>query len=155
MPTALPALDRPIAADHSDSIVVDVPFGLANVPSYGEEPTTQAILIATADGHPRAIAYASWIPNATIDAIKRHAFYVQLNNAQHGWKRTPGQIAAARVDLRTLNVGWVLVWLPKPSPALTEYLSATGFRIAYQADGAWVYRPSGSMAATGAVSGSG
>src|SRR5262249_36945682 len=26
MPTALPALDRPIAADHSGSIVVDVPF---------------------------------------------------------------------------------------------------------------------------------
>ena len=28
MPTALPALDRPIAADHSRSIVVDVPFGI-------------------------------------------------------------------------------------------------------------------------------
>src|SRR5262249_58372219 len=28
MPTALPALDRPIAADHSGSIVVDVPFGV-------------------------------------------------------------------------------------------------------------------------------
>src|SRR5215469_597483 len=28
MPTAMPALDRPIAADHSGSIVVDVPFGV-------------------------------------------------------------------------------------------------------------------------------
>jgi hypothetical protein len=141
IPTALPALDRPIAADHSGSIVVDVPFGLDNVPSYGEEPATQAILIATADGHPRAIAYASWIPNATIDGIERHPFYVQLNGAQHGWKQTPGQIAAARADLRTLNVGWVLVWQPAGNPALTRYLSATGFKFDYAADGATVYRP--------------
>jgi hypothetical protein len=143
MPTALPALDRPIAADHSGSIVVDVPFGLDNVPSYGEEPQTQGILIATADGHPRAIAYASWIPTATIDAIKRHPFNVQLNDAQHGWKRSPAQIAAARADLRRLDVGWVVVWQqPTPTPAaLTEYLSATGFRFAYSADGASVYRP--------------
>ena len=28
MPTAMPALDRPIAADHSGSVVLDVPFGL-------------------------------------------------------------------------------------------------------------------------------
>jgi hypothetical protein len=141
IPTALPALDRPIAADHSGSIVVDVPFGLDNVPSYGEEPATQAILIATADGHPRAIAYASWIPNATIHGIERHPFYAQLNGAQHGWKQTPGQIAAARADLRTLNVGWVLVWQPAGNPALTRYLSATGFKFDYAADGATVYRP--------------
>ncbi len=36
MPTTLPALDRPISADHSQSIVVDVPFGLrGGVPLYG------------------------------------------------------------------------------------------------------------------------
>ena len=140
-PTALSALDRPIAADQSGSIVVDVPFGLANVPSYGEEPTPQAILLATADGHPRAICYASWVPRQTIDGIKRHPFYVQLNAAQLGLNRSPADIAAARADLRGLDVGWVLVWQPEPSPALTEYLSATGFRFAYSADGASVYRP--------------
>ncbi len=140
-PTTLAALDRPIAADHSGSIVVDVPFGLDNVPSYGEEPAAQAILLATADGHPRAICYASWVPTQTIGAIERHPFYVQLNNAQHGWKTSPAQIAAARADLRRLDVGWVLVWQQKPSPALTEYLSATGFRFAYSADGVSVYRP--------------
>ncbi len=141
MPTTLAALDRPIAADHSGSIVVDVPFGLDNVPSYGEEPAAQAILLATADGHPRAICYASWVPTQTIAAIERHPFYVQLNEAQQGWKRTQAQIAAARADLRTLNVGWVLVWLPKPSHVLSQYLSATGFSFAYRADGASVYRP--------------
>lgn len=141
MPTTLPALDRPIAADHSGSIVVDVPFGLYNLPFYGEPPTTQAILIATADGHPRAACYTSWVPTRTVRGIAGHPFYAQLNEAQQGRKRTPAQVAAARADLRTLHVGWVLVWLPKPGPALSQYLSATGFRFSYRADGASVYRP--------------
>jgi len=144
-PTTLAALDRPIAADRSGSIVVDVPFGLDNVPSYGEEPDARAILMATADGHPRAICYASWVPARTIGGIEHHAFYVQLNKAQHGWKRSPAEIAAARADLRGLDVGWVLVWQPASSPALTQYLAATGFRFAYSADGASVYRPGGSV----------
>jgi hypothetical protein len=141
MPTAFPALDRPIAADHSGSIVVDVPFGLDNVPSYGLEPAPQAILMATADGHPRAICYTSWVPTKTIAAIEAHPFYVQLNQAQLG--RTVGrdQVAKARADLRSLHVGWVVVWLPKPDQSLSRYLSATGFRFAYRADGASVYRP--------------
>ena len=141
MPTAFPALDRPIAADHSGSIVVDVPFGLDNVPSYGLEPAPQAILMATADGHPRAICYTSWVPTQTIDATERHPFYVRLNQAQLGHKVGQAQIARARADLRTLHVGWIVVWLPKPGPALSQYLSAVGFRFAYRADGASVYRP--------------
>ena len=141
MPTAFPALDRPIAADHSGSIVVDVPFGLDNVPSYGREPAAQAILMATVDGHPRAICYTSWVPTRTIAATERHPFYVQLNQAQLGLTVEPAQIAQVRADLRTLHVGWIVVWLPKPGRALSQYLSATGFRFAYQADGASVYRP--------------
>jgi hypothetical protein len=146
MPTALPALDRPIAADHSGSIVVDIPFGLYNLPFYGEPPTSQAILIATADGHPRAVCYTSWVPTRTVAGIARHPFYAQLNQAQQGRKRSPAQIVTARADLRTLHVGWVLVWLPKPSPALSQYLSATGFRFSYRADGASVYRPASGSA---------
>jgi hypothetical protein len=141
MPTAFGALDGPIAADHSDSIVVDVPFGLANVPSYGLEPAAQAILMATADGHPRAICYTSWVPTKTIAAIEGHPFYVQLNQAQQGLEVGPAEVAQARADLRTLHVGWVVVWLPKPDQSLSRYLSATGFRFAYRADGASVYRP--------------
>jgi hypothetical protein len=143
MPTTFTALDRPIAADHSDSIVVDVPFGLDNVPSYGIEPAPQSILMATADGHPRAICYTSWVPTQTIAAIKRHPFYVQLNNAQQGYGVSRTEIAAARADLRTLDVGWVVVWQPEDhGQTLSRYLSATGFRFAYSADGASVYRPS-------------
>ena len=142
MPTTVPALDGPIAADHSGSIVVDVPFGLANVPQYGEEPYSQGILMAVEDGHPRAIAYASWIPKPTIAAFERHPFYVRLNQAQQGFAVSPQQAAAARQDLRRLHVGWVVVWQAKPAPALSSYLSATGFTFAYHADNAWVYRPS-------------
>ncbi len=141
MPTTFPALDRPIAADHSGSIVVDVPFGLDNVPSYGLEPAPQAILMATADGHPRAICYTSWVPSKTIAAIEAHPFYVELNQAQLGQAVGRDEVAKARADLRSLHVGWVVVWLPKPDQSLTRYLSATGFRFAYRADGASVYRP--------------
>jgi hypothetical protein len=141
MPTAFPALDRPIAADHSGSIVVDVPFGLDNVPSYGLEPAPEAILMATADGHPRAICYTSWVPTQTIAATEHHPFYVQLNRAQLGHEPGPAQVSKARADLRTLHVGWVVVWQPESGQALSRYLSATGFRFAYRADGASVYRP--------------
>jgi hypothetical protein len=140
MPTVLAALDGPIAADHSGSIVVDVPFGLANVPQYGEEPYAQGILEAVADGHARADAYASWIPEPTIAAIERHPFYVELNQAQQGFPVGQEQAAAARQDLRSLHVGWVVVWQAKPGPALIRYLSGTGFAFAFHADGAWVYR---------------
>jgi hypothetical protein len=143
MPTTLAALDRPIAADHSNSIVVDVPFGCYVVPQWGENPDAQAVLMATEDGHPRAFCYSSWVPTKTLATLQSHPFYWQLNKAQHGYARTPAQIAAARADLRTLHVGWLLVWQPNPSHALSQYLSGTGFRFAYRADGVSVYRPSG------------
>jgi hypothetical protein len=149
MPTSLAALDRPIAADRSNSIVVDVPFGCYVVPQWGENPDAQAILMATADGHPRAFCYSSWVPTKTLTALQRHPFYWQLNQAQHGYARTPAQIAAARADLRTLRVGWLLVWEPNPSQALSRYLSGTGFRFAYRADGVTVYRPSGVSGSSG------
>jgi len=143
MPTAQPALDRPIAADRSNSIVVDVPFGCYVVPEWGENPVARAILLSTEDGHPRAYCYSSWVPTKTLKALQHHPFYFQLNNAQQGYVSTPAQIAAARADLRTLHVGWLLVWVPHPSQVLSAYLSGTGFRFAYAADGVSVYRPSG------------
>jgi len=143
MPTALSALDRPIAADRSNSIVVDVPFGCYVVPQWGENPDPQSILMATADGHPRAFCYSSWVPTKTLTALQHHPFYFQLNKAQHGYARTPAQIAAARADLRTLHIGWLLVWLPDPSRALSQYLTGTGFRFAYRADGVSVYKTPG------------
>jgi 4-amino-4-deoxy-L-arabinose transferase-like glycosyltransferase len=166
MPTALPGLDRPIAADHSRSIVVDVPYGLrGGIPQYGGRFAAQALVLATADGHRRAVAYVSRIPYPIRNAIQRHAFYTWLIQTQHytppgrsaplspaTWKLplfnripasytplTPAQVAAARQDARRMDIGWVLVWFS--NPAIMQYLADTGFRFSYRADGVSVYRP--------------
>ena len=147
MATALPAVDRPIAADHSGSIVVDVPFGLrGGLGLYGRSIAPQALLLATADGHPRAIAYTSWVPLPTTAAIKAHPFYDQLEAAQRGRTASAAQDAAARLDARRMAIGWVLVWenhTRARTRHLIAFLNATGFRFDYQAAGVMVYRPAG------------
>ena len=167
MPTALPRLDGRIAADHSRSIVVDVPFGLrGGIPDYGGRFASEALVLATADGHPRAIAYVSRLPQPTISAIMRQPFYSWLIHAQHytpparsaplpaGAKLplfdripaaytplTAAQVAAGRRNAQRLNIGWVLLWYS--NPAVVQYLGQTGFRFDYRADGVSVYRPAG------------
>jgi len=140
MPTALPAVDRLIAADHSRSIIVDIPFGLrGGIPLYGNPISARSLLLATADGHPRAISYSSWVPPPTAAAITRHAFFRQLMAAQHGRRSAPVQQAAARLDARGMDIAWVIAWR-QPRPAVSRYLAATGFRFRYRADGVSVYR---------------
>ncbi len=151
MRTALPAVDRPIAADHSASIVVDVPFGIrGGVPLPGEGATfdPEAQVLATADGHPRAVGYLSRLPEPTLAAIRRHPFYAGLLTAQ-GQPLTVAEsltstgtgtalIAAARQDARRMDIGWVIVW--HRNPDVLRYLARTGFRLDYTADGVQVYR---------------
>jgi hypothetical protein len=145
MPTTLSALDGPVAADHSASVVVDVPYGLrGGIPVYGSRFSPEALVLATADQHPRAIAYTSRVPATTIAAIGAHAFYRCLIHAQHynTAHYTPlsaAQIAAAGHDVRRLGVGWVLVW--RRNRAVLRFLARTGFRFDYRADGVSVYRP--------------
>ena len=152
MPTSLPSLNGPIAADHSGSIVVDVPFGIHGIPWYGNTISPLALVQATADGHPRGDSYTSWVPRSTLNAIRSHPFYTGLVAAHRGTQVSPARLAAARRDLARLHVGWVLVWprqwtapnRPKASlhyGAISRYLAATGFRLSYQADGVKVYRP--------------
>jgi hypothetical protein len=145
MPTALPAVDGPIAADHSGSIVADVPFGIrGGTYIYGGGFDPGAQVLATADGHPRSVGYISRVPLPTIDGMRRHPFYARLVAAQRQQPSTPAELAAARADARRMGIGWVLVW-PWPadlSPArsVLSYLRAAGFRPAYTADGVQVYR---------------
>lgn len=142
MATTLPALDRPIAADHSRSIVVDVPYGLrGGVPLFGQPILPPMQLLATGDGHPRAISYTAWVPVPTVDSIRRHPFYVQLAAAQRGQLVSRAGAAAARRDARRMDIGWVLVWQQRR--AAVRYLTAAGFRFRYRADGVSVYRPGG------------
>jgi len=153
MPTAMPALDRPIAADHSGSIVVDIPFGVRSavpLPDEGAGFNPEAEVQATADGHPRAIAYISRLPESEEAAVRRHPFYADLLAAQSTPNRLYGELftphdrggaarlAAARADARRMDVGWAIVW--SSTPLILHYLSATGFRLDYRADGAAVYR---------------
>jgi hypothetical protein len=165
MPTALPRLDALIAADHSRSIVVDVPFGLrGGIPEAGGRFAAQALVLATADGHPRSIAYVSRLPQPTINGMYRQAFYANLVHAQHYtpparqaplvpsakfplFDRMPAsytpltaaEIAASQRSARRLDIGWVLLWYK--NPALVQYLSQTGFKFAYRIDGVSVYQP--------------
>jgi len=84
IPTSYPNVDAGIAADHSPSIVVDVPFGLrGGIPVYGSPFFAKALVMATADGHPRAIAYTSRAPDYTLQTIEGHPFYRYLNLMQH------------------------------------------------------------------------
>ncbi len=151
MRTALPDLDRPIAADHSPSIVVDMPFGIRGgvpLPGEGAAFDPHAQILATADGHPRAIAYLSRIPDQTLRDLFRHPFYADLLALQRrerpiraalaGRPRYQGILTAARLDARRMDVGWVIVW--HPVAGLAQYLTRTGFRFGYRADGIPVYR---------------
>jgi len=167
MSTAYPRLDAPIAANHSRSMVVDVPYGMrGGIPEYGGRFAAQALVMATADGHPRAVAYVSRIPQATLNAIKHHPFFSHLIKTQHFTfppvtvplspqaqqhrplfarklsSYTPlsaADIAAGRRDARRLHIGWAVVWYS--NPAIVQYLHQTGFRFAYRADDVSVYRP--------------
>jgi hypothetical protein len=151
MRTALPELDRPIAADHSSSIVVDMPFGIrggVTLPGEGAAFDPHAQLLATADGHPRAVAYLSRIPERTLREITAHPFYrylLELQRQEHpirsalaGRPKYQGMLTAARLDVRKMDVGWVIVW--HPVAGLAQYLTRTGFRLGYRADGIPVYR---------------
>ncbi len=167
MPTAYPGLDGPIAAGPSASIVVDVPYGMrGGIPEYGGRFAAPALVMATADTNPRAIAYVSRIPASTLDAIMNNAFYTYLIKTQHFtfppvtvpltaaaqqsrplWARklssytplTAAQVAAGRRRAAQMHIGWVVVWYS--NPAIVQYLHQTGFRFAYRADGSSVYRP--------------
>ena len=141
MPTALPALDRPIAAQHTNSIVLDVPFGIrGGMPVIGDGFAPETMVLATADGHPLADALISRIPIGTLNGIEHSPFYAAVLSAQGGTHRTTStQFQEAKVSARRMNIGWVLVW--RREPYLLRLLRLTGFRLAYEADGVLVYRP--------------
>jgi hypothetical protein len=161
MPTALAALAGPIAADHSGSIVVDIPYGVrsgAPLPGQGPPFDPEAQVLATADGHPSAIGYVSRLPESTLAALNRQLFYADLLAMQHeprvltgelltAHKGDSARLAAVRLGARRLGIGWAVVWLDTPGdhlgpelPGITRYLEALGFRFEYRADGAVVFR---------------
>ncbi len=148
LPTALPAVDRGMVADHSHSIVVDVPYGIrggTNWNGLGFDPDAQ--VLAAADGHPRAVGFISRISPHTLAGLDKNSFYTRLLAAQQGYGITPTQLAAARANARALNIGWVLMWSwpDAHAPRVQGYIRQLGFRFDYQADGVQVYRAGGAQ----------
>jgi hypothetical protein len=135
MPTTIPRLDDPIAADHSKSIVVDFPFGLrGGIPDYGPPFAPETQVLATADGHPIADGFLSRVPAPTISGLNRHPFYAGLIRVFHApaQNMSPAFLHAAALDARRMNVGWVIAWPSDVPNALRRYLTHTGFRIDYR-----------------------
>jgi hypothetical protein len=151
MPTSYPGVDRAIAADHSNSIVLDLPFGLrGGIPVDGVPFFPQALVMATADGHPRSISYTSRLPVNTKYAINKHPFYADLIAVQHGVppkcpylakvpataksgcyeepgvypyepvKLSQAQLAAAARDAARMHIGWAVVW--KRNNSVTDFI---------------------------------
>jgi hypothetical protein len=139
VPTAIPRLDGPIAADHSGSIVVDIRYGLrGGVALYGREISPDALVLATADGHPRAVSATSWVSARSVAAIRAHVFYGCLVNTEWGKPCDPAQVRLARRDALRMRVGWAIAW--KRTPFVYAYLRQVGFRYDYGVNGVNVYR---------------
>ena len=143
MPTSYPALDRPIAADHSGSVVLDIPFGLRGGTGVTGLPfVAQSQVLATADGHPLADALLSRVPTSTVNAIETEPFYADLISAQTGhYQFSQAEIQQAAENAAQMHIGWVLLWVFNKH--LRAFLVETGFSYSYRADGASVWRPDG------------
>jgi hypothetical protein len=137
MPTGVPRLNHFLSSDHSNSIVVDFPYGLrGGVGASGSDIDPAALLIATNDGHPRAVSYTSWVSKVAINRIGRHAFFRYLDEAERSEILSAADIGRARADLKTMHVGWVLMWrnvwtMHKPRwryGYIDRYLTAVAFR---------------------------
>lgn len=138
MPTAMPAFDAMLKADHSHSIVLDVPWGLrGGLRLIGSGISERMFVLATEDQHPRAASYTAWVPLPTINAIEAHPFFKYLMKYQSSRSYpTRRELAAAAADLRTLNIGWVIEWANQwrghePQERLYKleaYLRELGFR---------------------------
>jgi hypothetical protein len=143
MATNYPAIDRLIAADHSGSVVLDVPFGLRGGTGVTGLPfVAQSQVIATADGHPLADALLSRVPTSTINAINSEPFYHDLISAQSGrYQFSTAQIQQAAENAARMHIGWVMLWTYNKH--LRAFLVETGFSFLYRADGASLWRPDG------------
>jgi hypothetical protein len=140
VPAGVPAVDRAIAADHSQSVVVDVPLGFrATTLALGAHFPAEEQIEATLDGHPRAGAYLSRMPESTLAAVRRHVFFMQILSVQSHGHSNAAAIPAARTDARRIDVGWAIVWT-RVTPGIREFLARTGFDFRYRADGVSVYR---------------
>ena len=138
--TGLPGVDRAIAADHSNSIVVDLPLGFrSGALGYGARFDAQALAEATLDDHPRAIGWVARLSPATLKVLVSQPFYADLIRLGGNQSLAATDIPAATSSARALDVGWVIAWQP-PDQQTARLLADTGFTLDHTADGVSVYR---------------
>jgi hypothetical protein len=155
IPVSYPGVDRGILNDHSNSIVLDLPFGLrGGIPVDGVPFFPQALVMATEDGHPRSIAYTSRLPGPTKYAINNHQFYAALIDAEHEvpekcpW-RVPGQQGSLNLCVHPFGVSLpgAVVAVNKVSEYLTPKVLAAAQRDAARMNIRWavVWKRNGSV----------
>src|SRR5215472_8300111 len=122
MPTSYPGVDYRIAADASHSIVVDLPFGMrGGIPVYGAPFFPKALVMATADGHPRAIAYTSRVPQYSVRAIEAHPFYRNLVYIQHQVSPSCPWAVPSRADQAGTQHPWLMNGCADPAGVTPQY----------------------------------
>ena len=111
MPTALPRLDGPIAAQHTTSIVVDVPFGIrGGLPVIGGSFPAESLVLATATAPAGRRVH---LPHPGQHARRDRAQPVLRGAAQRAGRPPPDHARAVHRgggQRAPDNVGWVLVW---------------------------------------------
>jgi hypothetical protein len=79
------------------------------------------------------------VSKATNKGIAKHAFFRYLYIAEKAGPLYPTRIAAARADLKTLHIGWVIEWRNVWTDhhqwgrykRLSNYLEHVGFRLTH------------------------
>jgi hypothetical protein len=142
-------LYAPVKADHSDSIVVDVPLGfIGATDGAGAAPggNIEPMLRATQHGHPIASAYVTRLTHSKLEALLRHRFYsdlIALQTRPQGEASAPAvDPAAALQDVQRSDIGWVVVW-PDADRRVLPYLEQAGFRRDSSDAGILLYRRAG------------
>ncbi|MEK6276891.1 MAG: hypothetical protein AABM29_02615 [Actinomycetota bacterium] len=154
----------PVKADHSDSIVVDVPLiwaaGLG--PYYAVGPRnpdlvvnsdSMPVLRATQHGHPIAAGGAARLDPKVFSQLAQNRFYTDLLVLQGptAFGTPPGPTLlrtppprpprprAGSANARALGVGWVTVW-PGVSRRVLPYLRKAGFEPVAEERGALLFK---------------
>jgi hypothetical protein len=140
VPLTRDALYARIRADHTHSIVVDVPLAfIGSTAGAGEDANQmEPMLRATEHGHPVAQGYVTRLPQRLVDKLVAHPLYGAILATQSG---APNHItsAAAAADARRIDARWIVMW-PQANSAVRAYVARMGFRLVGSEDGIEVLR---------------
>jgi hypothetical protein len=135
VPLSRDALYAPIRADHTRSIVVDVPLGfIGSTAGAGEDANQmEPMLRATQHDHPIAQGYVTRLPQRLVNKLVARPLYGAILATQSG---APNHVnpAAAAADARGIDARWIVMW-PQANAAVRAYVASMGFRLMKSEDG--------------------